>query len=158
MKRRSFLKVLGLAPLAGASAAPASAASLAGLDTFSGRPNHASDVDVGALVDEASEPINPKYVFKRKILGGLYREALKTGKLDPVVARKLEWSAKLSNVRSLDPDLACNRSMSLVAKIRLQRDRKVREMLETGAELDTRLLEEIAFEKLHGIRMFDPYE
>jgi hypothetical protein len=91
-------------------------------------------------------------------LGGLFREALKTGKLDPVVARKLGWATKLSNVRSLDADLACNRSMSLAAKIRIQRDRNVREMLETGAELDTRILEGIAFEKLYGVRLFDVYD
>lgn len=58
------------------------------------------------------------------------------------------------DVSSLEPDLAANRSFSLSAKVRIQRQRNIQKSIENSITSYDRKLRRKAFRKLHG---FDVY-
>lgn len=146
--RRSFLKLLGIAPAAAVSqSTPASLAGIGGMLGGGGYPPSVEavrPVEEGfeALQDIAEEKAHKMFFTALKGEGALPNYVMDTILIDN------------REVHNLEPDLAVNRSFSLSAKVHIQRQRNVQKSIESLVNGGDRKLRRRAFRKLHG---FDIY-
>lgn len=131
MKRRGFLGFIGGAAVAGPSMAKAVVAQGMEAMSLGGAANQLGGLASSGIAasnyglnphppfDEPMSPLDPRHWLQRELA-----EFVGMSAQDKQDRRMRTW------VQSLDPDLAVNRSMSLSAKLRIQRDRNFKTEME----------------------------
>lgn len=142
MKRRGFLGFLGGAVAAGP--AMAKQAATVGMEAMSlaGVNAAAAGSEIEASFAWATAPGNPIAPISPLDPKHWIQQELR--ELVGMTAEERERRRRCTRVHGLDPDLAANRSFSLAAKVRLQRDRNFeREMTGQKEEMTRRLAQAI---------------
>jgi len=118
MKRRTFLSLLGAAPIAGKAAADAEIAKATGIWTADGLGNASMGL-IGGIEVAPPSTVGENIAYEKRLTGAA--DYIKAFGLPEVVRFELQDRAKY--VSALDPDIACKRSWSMAVKIMTQRER-----------------------------------
>lgn len=119
--RRSFLQLLGVAPIAGKKVAEETVARLSGVAMApSGRTMSGGKSAQAWPADNPPQTFDSQAAFKRAIGSTLFRDELTSLLYD-----------QHRQVNAIDPDIAVYRSFSLNAKIAFQRQRNVARQIPT---------------------------
>lgn len=112
MQRRNFLRLMGSAPIAAPMAAKEAVAAKVSVAT-------------SGLVS----PFDDRMVAVNPVPGGSYLQNLKNELAELLSGAKCEELRERSRPRSLDPDLAAMRSLSMSAAVEIQWERNVKKAI-----------------------------
>lgn len=136
--RRSFLRIMGVAPLAAKATADKAIADLAGVSPVSGGFGVPMPSLSGGVAEQSAD------TWKKKVLRFLAEKTLPAWFEDEIRERN-------RHVGYLDPDIASKRSWSMNVKIVTQRQRNVERAKRDAIDGPRRGLRSREFEEKYGV-------